>query len=211
VVLTDRPGALGAVASRIGSVRGDVIAVEIVERQQGLAIDEFVVELPDEDNVPLLVSEIEEVDGVSVEEIHPLLDSRDRRLDAYEGAAALLRQREPDSALQALASLARRELDASWAAVIDAEEASIVSSDGRSPEASWLGTYVAESRAMEALGQCSDDIAHVTLVAWDLILVVGRPGWRMGQRERARLDALARLADATVRTLRADERSGVVT
>ena len=32
--LPDRPGALGAVASRIGAVRGDLIGVDILEREQ---------------------------------------------------------------------------------------------------------------------------------------------------------------------------------
>lgn len=32
VQLPDRPGALGAVASRIGSVGGDVISIDILER-----------------------------------------------------------------------------------------------------------------------------------------------------------------------------------
>ena len=33
------------------------------------------------------------------------------------------------------------------------------------------------------------------LAAWDLVLVIGRPGWRLGVRERDRMAALARLAD----------------
>ena len=31
----DRPGALGAVASRIGSVGGDVVSIDILERAKG--------------------------------------------------------------------------------------------------------------------------------------------------------------------------------
>src|SRR5258708_2115710 len=52
VWLPDRPGALGAVASRIGSVRGDLTGIEILERGGGRAIDELIVELPSEDLVP---------------------------------------------------------------------------------------------------------------------------------------------------------------
>jgi len=47
IELPDRPGALGAVASRIGAVRGDVVSIEIIRRQDGRALDEFVVELAD--------------------------------------------------------------------------------------------------------------------------------------------------------------------
>ena len=45
--LPDRPGALGQVASRIGAVRGDVVGIDILERDGGQAVDELVVELPD--------------------------------------------------------------------------------------------------------------------------------------------------------------------
>ena len=44
VWLPDRPGALGAVASRIGAVRGDVIGIDILERGGGRAVDELTVD-----------------------------------------------------------------------------------------------------------------------------------------------------------------------
>ena len=70
--LPDRPGALGAIASRIGAVRGDLIGIDILERGAGRAIDELVVELPDESLVPLLTRELSEVEGVDVEDIRPV-------------------------------------------------------------------------------------------------------------------------------------------
>jgi ACT domain-containing protein len=68
IALPDRPGALGLVASRIGAVGGDIVAIHILERQEGSAVDEFVVEIT-QDLIDLLQSEIHEVDGVSVLEI----------------------------------------------------------------------------------------------------------------------------------------------
>jgi ACT domain-containing protein len=68
IALPDRPGALGLVASRIGAVGGDIVAINILEREEGRAVDEFVVEI-DRDLIELLQSEIHEVDGVSVLEI----------------------------------------------------------------------------------------------------------------------------------------------
>jgi ACT domain-containing protein len=68
IALPDRPGALGLVASRIGAVGGDIVAIHILERQDGRAVDEFVVEIAQE-LIDLLQSEIHEVDGVSVLEI----------------------------------------------------------------------------------------------------------------------------------------------
>ena len=70
--LPDRPGALGLVASRIGSVGVDIVAVNILRRTGGSAVDEFVVELSRHDLVDLLRNEIHEVDGAVIEEIRPV-------------------------------------------------------------------------------------------------------------------------------------------
>ena len=69
VWLPDRPGALGLVASRIGAVRGDIVGIDVLERDQGVVIDEFAVRLADLDLLAVLVKEVEEVDGASVEEV----------------------------------------------------------------------------------------------------------------------------------------------
>jgi hypothetical protein len=216
IALPDRPGALGAVASRIGAVRGDVVSVEIVERAQERAVDEFVVALGDEDRLPLLLSEISEVDGVSIEEIHPIAGTgRDRRLDAYDTAIAILQERTPHDVLGALAARVLPELDAAWSAVLDVEDVIVIASAGRPPAARWLVTYLDYSRGSgpPARGRArahgdrprvarlsgrpeTGDVGWVDLAAWDLVLLAGRPGWRLGESDWVRLDALARLADA---------------
>jgi hypothetical protein len=194
IELPDRPGALGAVASRIGAVRGDVISIEIIRRQDGRAVDEFVVDLPDAELVPLLLVEIAEVDGVVVEGVQPVAAAvTDQRLDAYETAAAILEQRAPHGVLSALALRTRHELDASWVAIIDGEDHMVIASAGRPPAAPWLGAHIRESNRTPSDG---GDIAWVHLAAWDLTLVVGRPTWPLGERDRSRLHSLARLADA---------------
>jgi ACT domain-containing protein len=67
--LPDRPGALGQVASRIGAVGGDIVAIDILDRTGGRAVDEFVIELAGPHLVDLLNSEIHEVDGAQVEDV----------------------------------------------------------------------------------------------------------------------------------------------
>jgi ACT domain-containing protein len=69
IVLADRPGALGQVASRIGAVGGDIIAIDIINRAEGVVTDEFVVELAGDHLVDLLRNEIHEVDGAKVEDV----------------------------------------------------------------------------------------------------------------------------------------------
>ena len=69
IELPDRPGALGLVASRIGAVGGDIVAINILDRDGGQAVDEFVIEIGGDHLIELLRNEIHEVDGVSVLEI----------------------------------------------------------------------------------------------------------------------------------------------
>jgi ACT domain-containing protein len=72
IALPDRPGALGLVASRIGAVGGDIVAINILERGEGDAVDEFVIELSSKNLIDLLRSEIHEVDGVRVIDFRPV-------------------------------------------------------------------------------------------------------------------------------------------
>ncbi len=51
-------------ASRIGAVGGDIVAINILERDGGQAVDEFVIEIGGHHLIELLQSEIHEVDGV---------------------------------------------------------------------------------------------------------------------------------------------------
>ena len=194
IELPDRPGALGAVASRIGAVRGDVVSIEIIRRHDGRALDEFVVDLADAHHVPLLLTEIAEVDGVSVETVHPVSAGvTDQRLDAYDTAAAILEERVPHGVLSVLAARTCHELDAAWVAIIDTETHMVLAAAGRPPAAPWLAAHIRESTRVPSEG---GDITWVHLAAWDLTLVVGRPTWPFGARDRSRLHSLARLADA---------------
>jgi UTP:GlnB (protein PII) uridylyltransferase len=67
--LPDRPGALGAVASRIGAVGADVTDVSVATRTGGSVVDVFHLTLPDTevDVMALLCLELREVDGSCVE------------------------------------------------------------------------------------------------------------------------------------------------
>lgn len=201
VWVPDRPGALGAVASRIGAVGGDLIGIDILERGGGRAIDELVVELPDDGLVPLLIAEVSEVDGVDVEDVRPATAGLvDARLDALETAAVLVEQDTTDSLLDALAVHANHDFQADWAVVVDPHPAAVepVASVGSAPPAEWLGAFVAGSRASAVIGNGEggpDDVAWAGLEGADLALVLGRRGRPFRARERRQLSALARIAD----------------
>jgi hypothetical protein len=193
VWVPDRPGALGAVASRIGAVRGDLIGIDILERGAGRAIDELVVELPDESLVPLLVSE---VDGVDVKHVRPALSSVvDPRLDALETAAFLVDQLSVPELLEALARRSSRDFQSDWAVVLDLEAPSPVVEVGGAPPAAWLQAFVAGSRASVGAVGGPDDMAWAELGAADLVILLGRRGRPFRARERRQLAALARIVD----------------
>ncbi len=200
VWLPDRPGALGGVASRIGAVRGDVTGIDILERGAGLAIDELVVDLPSDDLVPMMISEVQEVDGVEVEDVRLLTDARrDSSRDALDTAVVLVEQFSVDGLLSSLVRRSSQDFEAEWAVVVDSDDARPLASTGAPPPAGWLGAFLAGSRTSElvAAGACGpDDVAWAALGSAGLALVVGRRGRPFRFRERRQLGALARIADA---------------
>jgi hypothetical protein len=213
VWLPDRPGALGAVASRVGAVGGDVVGIDILERGAGKAIDELVVEfaeangdLGDESKlVALMVSEMHQVDGVHVEEIRPAAEAlRDPRLDALETAAILVGARSPEVALEALCSHAVRTIGAQWGVVVSSDPALERSREGNAPDLAWILAFVAgsQSSARVAGGSAGpSDVVWAPLSSAGLSLVMGRSGTPFRARERRQAAALARIVDTRFREL----------
>lgn len=198
VWMPDRPGVLGAVASRVGAVRGDVVGIDILERGAGRAIDELVVELPDEDLVPLLVAEIGQVDGVDVEDVRAAVSLPDARLAALEAAALLVEEDTPDGLLATIVEHARTDFEGDWAAVVSSDAHTALAASGQPPEVAWLTAFVDGSRSSDVLAAGEggpDDLAWATMPAGGLALVVGRRGRPFRARERHQLAALARIAD----------------
>lgn len=199
--MPDRPGALGAVASRIGAVRGDLVGIDILERGAGLAIDELVIALPDHDLVALLVKEIREVDGVEVEDVQEVPGDGlpDPRLAALETAALLMQETTPAGVLTALVVQAAHDFGAQWSAVVDGEQQVLHATMGTPPPVRWISAFIGGSRTAEAapggLPREVDELAWTPLATARLELVVARPGRPVRARERRQLAALASIAD----------------
>ena len=89
--LPDAPGVLGDVAAEIGALRGNVVGLEVLEREAGVAIDELVVELPDEAGVfDAVCRGVRNVPGAGVEEIRQLAGEAPDREDSVLVAAAVI-------------------------------------------------------------------------------------------------------------------------
>lgn len=215
VWLPDRPGALGAVASRVGAVRGDLVGIDILERGAGRAIDELVVTLPDANLVSLLLSELSQVEGVDVEDVRPAPECpHDPRLDALETAEALIAAPTPGILVDVLVARAGLDFATEWSAAVDLDDRLLVVCEGAPPPLAWLVAFVGGSRSSAAVaaGECGpDDVAWAGLVGGRLALVLGRRGRPFRARERRQLAALARIADHRAADLQRLTATAVVT
>lgn len=200
VWLTDRPGALGAVAGTVGSAGGDLVGIDILERGGGRAIDELIVSLPYEKDLEVLVAGLSELEGVDVEDVRVAGDGvADPRLDALETAVALVTKNSVAALLSSLATSSRRDFQIDWSAVVDPDAAELRASVGSVPPGPWLKAFLTGSRAsvMSRPGDAGpEDVAWADLDVAGLVIVVGRQGRPFRLRERRQLSALARIADA---------------
>ncbi len=121
--LPDAPGVLGAVAAEIGAVQGNVVGLEVLEREAGVAIDELVVELPDEAGVLNAVCRgVRNVPGAGVEEVTELAgEASDREDTVLAAAATILEAATPREAVEILASRLTSLFELSWLALADHE------------------------------------------------------------------------------------------
>jgi hypothetical protein len=193
--MPDRPGALGQVASRVGAVRGDVLAIEILEQGGGRAIDELTVSLPDDDLLPLLSAEVDAVDGVSVESIRVVdPDRTDASLSALALGAAIA-ECAPSERLDVMVNGVQRFSETDWVVVLrDGERIAHI---GDTPEMGWLTAFLAGSEHLDSLDDSvPSDLLWAQMTTSGLTVAAGRTGNPIHERERVRFSLLVRLADA---------------
>ncbi len=195
--MPDRPGALGQVASRIGAVRGDVLAIEILEQGGGRAIDELTVSLPDDDLLSLLTAEVDAVDGVSVESIRVVdPDRTDASLSALALGAAIAECASGER-LGVMVQGIQRFSETDWVVVLADGEP--VASVGEVPDLGWLTAFLAGSEHLDGLDDSApSDLLWASMTVSRLTVAAGRSGNPIHERERVRFSLLVRLADALV-------------
>ncbi|WP_249523771.1 ACT domain-containing protein, partial [Modestobacter marinus] len=89
LVVPDRPGLLGAVATALGHAGIDIVSVDVLERGNGVAVDDIVVELPADRVADSLITAATAVPGVQVESLRPFAGPMDthRELELLEALA----------------------------------------------------------------------------------------------------------------------------
>jgi hypothetical protein len=147
--LPDAPGVLGAVAAEIGAVNGNVVGLEVLEREAGVAIDELVVELPDEPGAVAAVCRgVRNVPGVGVEEVTELrTGARDREDTVLAAAAGILQAATPTAAMHALTGSLMALFDLSWLALADEALEGFTEVHGAVPSAKWVAAFAEGSRS----------------------------------------------------------------
>lgn len=119
ITLPDRPGALGAVASALGTVGADIVSLDVVQRAADRAVDDLVIDLPRGGLADALITAAQSVDGVTVESIRPyaaVLDT-DRELELLEAIVT-----DPADAAQTLCDGVVRVFRAGWALLLGPAE-----------------------------------------------------------------------------------------
>jgi hypothetical protein len=133
LVLPDRPGILGAVATALGTAGADIVSLDVLERGDGFAVDDVVVDLPRGRLPDSLISAAQAIPGVEVESLRPFSGSLDthRELELLESLARV----ESGTAEKLLAAELPRVLHSGWAAVLggDAESFELLAASDAAP------------------------------------------------------------------------------
>lgn len=200
VVLPDRPGMLGAVATALGDVGADILSLDVVERGPGGAVDDLLVELPAGALVDRLITSAQSVPGVVVESLRPHSGAADLHgdLQLVDALAA-----SSGEGLQVLVDGALGVFRAGWAVVVDCSR-TLHASRG-APESvptSWLPLAAARRvDSKEPWVPESWQLLGISLAAApvgvDRAVLLGRPGGPVfRQSEVLRLGHLAGIAAA---------------
>jgi hypothetical protein len=211
VIVPDRPGSLGAVASAVGAAGGDIVGVDVVEhRDDGYAVDDFLVDLPAGRQPDALVSACKAIPDVDVEFVgrHSQGASLHRDLEAVEAMTA-----EPDRAVEVLVDLMPGVFRSGWALLLapSGSTSQVRRASGGAPEADgfdapWL-PLTTPTRIDGSEDWAPDSWHDVMAVAAPVpatgqVVVFGRDGGpQILSSEFARLVHLVSLADLIGRTV----------
>lgn len=133
VRLPDRPGSLGRVATALGSADADITAVEVVDRGDGWAVDDFILTLPLEVKPDTLVTACAAIEGVEVLWVsyYPEAWNLEADIDLLNRVLD-----DPANAEQTLVDAAPSVFHVTWALVVDRDASTITRRTERAPELS---------------------------------------------------------------------------
>lgn len=211
LVLPDRPGMLGAVATALGQCGADILSLDVVERGADGAVDDLVVALPPGGMADALITSAQSVPGVVVESLRPYHGGSDlhRDLELVDALAA-----DPARAWSLLVEHAPGVFRAGWALLLEPGPTVLHASAGapevRDLELPWLPLRAARRLEPDApwvperwqvLGT---ELVAAPVGSPDRVVLVGRPaGPRYRGSEVLRLSHLAGIVATVTATVSA--------
>jgi hypothetical protein len=202
--LPDAPGVLSAVTAEIGTLQGNVVGLEVLEREAGVAIDEFVVELPDDSNVVDAVCRgVRNVPGAGVEEVTVVPSAAPDRVHGVLAAAAeMVRADTAAEILDALTGQLSRLFDLAWLAVADERLKMFVEVKGDAPTPQWVAAFAegARSGADPANDTLRSGVFVEALPEAAVVVCGGRPA-AIRHRERHEISVLVMVASRLTEVL----------
>ncbi len=168
LALPDRPGSLGAVATAMGTVGADINAVEIVEKYEGYAVDDFMVELPSGVPADSLVTACTSVPGVEM----LWLSHYPERWGLQADVDVLNHMTEnPGRAEEILTLESPQVFRVTWAALIDRDARQLKMKTDLAPDLDEAGVAV-----LGPLHEVrSDELPHEWLPGWTDTLIAVAP------------------------------------
>ncbi len=189
VELPDVPGSLGRVATAIGEAGGDIGAIEIVEKHDGFAVDDVLLDIANGTMPDSIVSACGTLDGVSVLWISRYDAGGNLFLD-LEVVEALTE--DPDTAKDRLIALLPITFRVDWAAQVHQGEhgVQIVRATDAAPSKIVMPAITSASRLPgdEVYVECA------ALLGDDVVLMGRRGGPEFLDSEIARFEHLLGLA-----------------
>lgn len=168
VALPDRPGSLGAVATAMGTVGADINAVEIVEKYEGYAIDDFMLEMPSGAAPDSLITACTSVEGVEVVWLSYYPEAWGLQSDV-DVLNSMLEQ--PDDAERILTRESPQVFRVSWAVLVDRVTGTVLAQTDLAPDLDGAGVA-----ALGALDDVRDgELPDGWLTGWNETLIAVAP------------------------------------
>lgn len=194
VALPDVPGSLGRVATAIGEAGGDIEAIEIVEKGDGVAVDDVLLEMHDGAMPDSIVSACTALDGVEVMWISRYAGGGNLFLDlevVEELTAA------PAEALDRVVDLLPVAFRADWALRVHRSRGVLRRTDAAPQD--WPFLEIERAAAVEVEGDEVNLYAGARIDGNDVIVLGRRGGPEFLESELARLGHLVALAASLAR------------
>ena len=112
IVVDDKPGSLAAVTRGLAAAGADIVTVDVLGSEGGLAVDDFVLRVADGPLGAQVIRELAGLPGVAVESVRIARDAPERRPD-LDALARMLR--DPGRSLQTYVERLPDVLRADWA------------------------------------------------------------------------------------------------